>query len=94
MADGVGQQEHVDQSVSMLLGAGRRWDVRRGRREPELEVGVPEIVLQDLSDSWRLWDVTPDGRFLWGGRPEPPAPEVVFVTNWFEELRALAPARQ
>ena len=45
----------------------------------------------------RSYDVTPDGqRFLMVQVLEPlpePATELILVTNWFEELRRLVPAR-
>jgi hypothetical protein len=37
------------------------------------------------------WDVAPDGRFLVVSEAE--APRLVFVENWFEELRALFPTK-
>jgi Tol biopolymer transport system component len=62
-------------------------------------VGTPRKLFEGpfvVESGARSYDVTPDGqRFLMVQVLEPlpqPAPELILVTNWFEELRRLVPA--
>lgn len=44
---------------------------------------------------YRNYDVAPDGRFLMIQEPQEPTPlGINVVTNWFEELKRLAPPRK
>ena len=68
---------------------------------PEFQAGVPQTVFEhaDLAIAWgRSYDVSPDGqRFLIAltkDRPIDLAPaQMIFVQNWFDELRRLVPVR-
>jgi serine/threonine-protein kinase len=62
--------------------------------------GTPETLFEsaDLRCAWgRCYDVARDGRFLMTLNKEPaknPAPaQMIFVQNWFEELKRLVPAK-
>jgi hypothetical protein len=76
-------------SVSVRTGSG-------------LAFGTPKVVLEGpyvvpVSAGDRRYDVSPDGkRFLMleeGATDETPAPEIILVQNWFEELKRLVPTR-
>jgi hypothetical protein len=63
--------------------------------------GTPEALFEsvDLASAWgRNYDVAPDGkRFLMAVNAEPmtnraPA-QMIFVQNWFEELKRLVPTK-
>jgi hypothetical protein len=62
-------------------------------------VGAPRKLFEGpfVVGSGHSYDVTPDGqRFLMVKVLEPlpePATELILVTNWFEELRRLVPAK-
>jgi hypothetical protein len=63
-------------------------------------VGAPRKLFDrpfPVQTGGRTYDVTPDGqRFLMVQVLEPlpePATELILVTNWFEELRRLVPAK-
>jgi hypothetical protein len=68
---------------------------------PTFRAGTPERVFErvDLASAWgRSYDVAPDGRrFLITLNKElptnlPPA-QMIFVQNWFEELKRLVPTK-
>jgi eukaryotic-like serine/threonine-protein kinase len=66
---------------------------------PGLSTGKPHLLFEQMGyASWgaiRDWDVSPDGtRFLMvklDARKPQPVTEMVFVLNWFEELKRLCP---
>ena len=67
---------------------------------PPFVAGTPETLFEsgDLSSAWgRNYDVAPDGqRFLLTLNKEPPTPapaQMIFVQNWFEELKRLVPTK-
>jgi len=70
------------------------WSVAVSRNSP-LSLGEPVKVLS-IGSGGTTWDVAPDGRFLVELPPggEQPGSTLDVVTNWFEELRRLAPARK
>jgi hypothetical protein len=92
--------------VSRSGGGGVRWaaDSRAlyyGRGSEILEVEfreeggrfiveseTPVLELPPFSGSW---DVAPDGRFVVVTRTEKTGTELKVITNWFEELKELAP---
>ena len=63
--------------------------------------GTPETLFEnaDLGSAWgRNYDVAPDGRrFLLtvnnGAADESPPAQMIFVQNWFEELKRLVPTK-
>ena len=70
-------------------------------KEPALSFGTPEPVFRGVQDTYQTlfteWDVYPDGTKLLEIKPIAATDgisnqEIVFVTNWFEELKKLAPA--
>lgn len=72
------------------------------RTEPTFQAGVPEMLFShgrfDQDDRVRQWDVGPDGdRFLMlnsaGADEEAGSPptQIIFVDDWFEELKRLVP---
>lgn len=71
------------------------------RTAPEFLAGVPQTIFEstDLLIPWgRSYDVSADGRrFLIARTTEQPtslAPaQMIFVQNWFDELRRLVPVR-
>jgi serine/threonine-protein kinase len=67
-----------------------------------LVAGRPEVVFEGsylvATTGFRLCDVAPDGRFVMislddAGSGAVPAPGVVLVQNWFQELERLVPGR-
>ena len=64
---------------------------------PTLMFELPPIYSSDFARLRRQWDVAPDGkRFLIlapGATGESGKPRIVFVVNWLEELRRLAPTK-
>ena len=69
-------------------------------REPALSFGKPEPVFHGVRDTYQTlfteWDVNPDGTKLLAIKPvaateETPNQGIVFVTNWFEELKERVP---
>ena len=71
------------------------------RTTPTFVAGTPEALFEsvDLTSAWgRNYDVAPDGqRFLMAVNAEPmtnraPA-QMIFVQNWFEELKRLVPTK-
>jgi serine/threonine-protein kinase len=87
-------QRHYGSRLQKLLAV-------RISTAPEFEAGAPYTVLQhaDLVSAWgRSYDVSPDGqRFLIAltkDRPADLAPtQMIFVQNWFDELKRLVPRR-
>ena len=73
----------------------------RIRTAPAFVAGTPETLFEsvDLASAWgRSYDVAPDGqRFLITLSKELPtnlAPaQMIFVQNWFEELKRLVPTK-
>jgi serine/threonine-protein kinase len=62
--------------------------------EPEFRVTDFEELFEGryLTTTFHNYDVGPDGRFLMIQEPQEPAPlGINIVTNWFEELKRLAP---
>jgi len=66
---------------------------------PTLMFELPPVYSSGFAQLRRQWDVTPDGkRFLIlapgsGASSESGKPRIVFVVNWLEELRRLAPTK-
>ena len=64
---------------------------------PMLMFELPPIYSSDFARMRRQWDVAPDGkRFLIlapGATDESGKPRIVFVVNWLEELKRLAPTK-
>ena len=70
------------------------------RRDPSLDTGNPEVVLEKsyvaTGPPGRTYDVSPNGeRFLMikeaGAGDEAPQAELILVLNWLEELKRLVP---
>ena len=70
-------------------------------RDPVLQPGQSQMLFEGdyaLAEGqrWRTYDVLPDGRFVVVKQLPPPVgidrrPDIIFVTNWIEELRARVP---
>ena len=66
---------------------------------PTLMFELPPVYSSGVAQLRRQWDLAPDGkRFLIlapgaGAGGESDRPRMVFVVNWFEELRRLAPRK-
>ncbi len=95
---GGGQQPRwADNGRELLFWSSRRGDAKLmsvsvSSSDP-LVLGTPRALFGTLPPS--IWDVAPDGRFLLETVPAAQAGSVmVTVTNWFDELRRRAPARQ
>jgi Tol biopolymer transport system component len=98
VSTGGGQQPRwADNGRELLFWSSRRGDaqlmsVSVASTDP-LVVSTPRALFGMLAPS--IWDVAPDGRFLLETVPAAQAGSVmVTVTNWFDELRHRAPARQ
>jgi Tol biopolymer transport system component len=75
-----------------------KWMVVAISTEPEFTAGTPQVVFQGpyLDVSGPSYDIGPDGRFL-VLKPQyddSQVRELHVVTNWFEELKHLAPQRK
>ena len=74
---------------------GRKWMAVAVETERELTLGTPQLLFEGdyLNVPGRSYDITPDGKHLILLRSEEdPAPTQVHVlSNWFDQLRRLAP---
>jgi hypothetical protein len=67
--------------------------------DPNTTLGPPErlFLLSDPNaeenSHWFISDVSKDGRFLVSKKvaDEPPGRQLIYIQNWFEELKRLAP---
>jgi len=74
-----------------------KWMVVPISTEPEFDAGMPEVVFKGpyINVSGLSYDVTPDGQRFLVLKPQyddSQVRELHIVTNWFEELKRLAPS--
>ena len=89
-----------DGSELFYLDSGGRLMTVPVHRDPSLDTGNPEVVLEKsyvaTGPPGRTYDVSPNGeRFLMikeaGAGDEAPQAELILVLNWLEELKRLVP---
>ena len=75
--------------------AGRAMMAVEVQTDPEIEVGIPEVLFEWGFTGRALpnWDITPDGERFVMVSGEPPGHQINFVLNWFEEIERLVPTR-
>ena len=75
---------------------GDKWMVVSISTEPEFTAGTPQVLFEGLFNNVPgiSYDVAPDGRFLvlQPDYDDSEVRELHVVTNWFEEIKRLAPA--
>jgi hypothetical protein len=76
-----------------------KWMVVSISTEPEFSAGIPQVVFEGpyINVSGLSYDVSPDGQRFLVLQPEyddSQVRELHVVTNWFEELKQLAPRRK